>query len=103
MIITVGIDLLNPRDEEVPVVLPAGSIFEVPSSLREQNVALIKQYRFVLPPRSQLRVEVDGVCLNRRRDPPLARAGRFTPFRYDSSTLDQDEVWRRVSAPRTEE
>ena len=99
MRIPAGIEISNDSDEEVEILLPVGSIIEVDISSRVQNIALSKTYRFIIPPYSVLKTQVEGVCLNRDLGGPSMANGRFTPFRYDSSTIEQDDVWSRVGMP----
>lgn len=99
MTIKVGIKIINDRDEEVDILIPTGTIFEVDFKLGMQNVATSKTYTYRIPPESTLLTPVEGVCLNEDLSPPGMVNGRLTPFRYDSELLDQDEVWKRVNAP----
>jgi hypothetical protein len=98
MVITVGIQISNERDEPVTIELPIGSVVEVDQP-RVQNVALSEAYWFTLAPRSLVRKVVRGVCLNRDLSPPASVSGSLTPFRFDAADIDQDTVWERVSSP----
>ena len=99
MRIQTGIEIANDCDEEVEIILPIGSIIEVDVSSRMQNIALSKIYKFIIPPYSILKTQVEGVCLNQDLSGPSMASGRITPFRYDSTAIDQDEVWSTVSKP----
>lgn len=99
MPIYVGVEIVNDRDEDVPIDIPVGSIFEVDIGYGVQNVATSRPFRITMPPRSSLKAQVPGVCLNSDRGWPDANPGRITPFRYDSEQIDQKSVWERVSAP----
>ena len=90
---------LRRLNEEAEIILPVGSIIEVDVSSRMQNICLSKTYRFIIPPYSVLRTQVEGVCLNRDLNDPFMANGRFTPFRYDSTTIDQNDIWSTVSRP----
>lgn len=98
MDINVEIELINQQDNQVIIELPIGSVVEVDES-GSQNVALAQRYRFIVPPRSKVRKQVTGVCLNRNLSPPNCVPGMITPFRFDSPTINQDDVWNRVSDP----
>ena len=98
MVIEVGIELVNERDEDVVIDIPVGSIFEV-GTLRDQNVATSQPYRFTIPPRSRLITQVRGVCLNRDLSPPAQVPGQLTPFRFDADEIDQNTVWEAISNP----
>jgi|SRR5947209_8049003 len=93
------ITLTNERDEELSIRIPAGSIFEAPTELGVQCVAVVDEYKFTIPPRSQRKVEVYGRCLNQKRGIPHLVQGRATPFRYAGASLDQSRIWQRVSNP----
>ena len=97
MRIQAGIEIANNGSEEAEIILPVGSIIEVDVSSKMQNIALSKSYKFTIPPYSSLKTQVEGVCLNRDLSEPSTAVGRFTPFRYDSTTIDQDDVWSTVS------
>lgn len=99
MEIQVGIEIVNDSDEEVDIILPVGSIIEVDLNSGMQNIAISKDYRYVIPPRSKLRTQIKGLCLNRDLAEPRGTRGRITPFRYDSASLDQDDLWDRVDRP----
>ncbi len=99
MKIQAGIEIANDTDEEVEVILPVGSIIELDVSEEMQNIALSASYKFTIPPYSTLKTQVEGVCLNKDLSEPSMASGRFTPFRYNSATIDQDEVWSTVSNP----
>lgn len=100
MQIRAGIEISNESDEEVEIILPVGSVVEVDASSSMQNIALSKTYKFTIPPLSTLKTLVEGVCLNRDLSGPSMAMGRFTPFRYYSDEINQDEVWKTVSKPR---
>ncbi|SRR6266700_3839764 len=101
MNIEVSITLKNNRGEVVTIRLPAGFIIEqAQTEYGVQNVALDKEYEFKLPPHSQSSVTVNGRCLNRKRDLPVATPGRITPFRYAGTSLDQTDLWQAVSTPK---
>mgnify|MGYP007089191565 CR=1 FL=1 len=100
MDINVGITLSNKTAQESTVRIPAGSVFEASKTdFRVQNVTLVKDYVFKIPPHSQIKVVVVGRCLNRVRAVPHSTPGRATPFRYVGS-LDQDSIWQTTSRPR---
>lgn len=102
MDINVGITLVNNRGEEVTVRIPAGSIFEiVKTEYHVQNVAVIQDHQFKVPPYGQRKVVIRGRCLNPRRSLPRSSPGRATPFRYAGDSFDQNAIWQAVSAPRT--
>jgi len=100
MDINVGITLLNNRGEEVTVWIPAGSIFEaVKTDHGVQNVVVIEDYKFKVPPYGCCKVVIRGRCLNPRRSLPKSSPGRATPFRYVGSNFDQNAIWQAVSSP----
>jgi len=102
MDINVGITLVNNRGEEVTVRIPAGSIFEaVKTDHGVQNVVVIQDYQFKVPPHGICKVVIRGRCLNPRRSLPKSSPGRATPFRYAGSSFDQNAIWQAVSTPRT--
>lgn len=102
MEIKVGITLINNRDEEVTVRIPAGSIFEpVRRKYGVQNIVAIEDYQFKVPPHSQRKVVIRGCCLNQRRPLPQSCPGTATPFRYAGDSFDQNAIWQDVSIPRT--
>ncbi len=96
----VGIEIVNDSANEIDIIIPVGSVFEVDLRSGVQNIATSKQYRFVIPPYSTLKTLVEGVCLNRDLVSPNGAKGRATPFRYDSEKVDQHEVWETVSQPK---
>ena len=99
MRIQAGIEIANDSGEEAEIIIPVGSIIEVDVSSRMQNISLSTTYRFTIPPYSVLKTQVEGVCLNRDLTGPSMANGRFTPFRYDSTTIDQADVWSTVTRP----
>lgn len=101
MDITVGITLINNRNEEVTVRIPAGSIFEAAKTEHGvQNVLVIKDYKFKVPPHGRCKAIMHGRCLNQKRSLPHSSLGRATPFRYTGHSFDQEAIWKDVSAPK---
>lgn len=100
MSIDVEVTLTNAGPNEVPVTIPAGAIFEADPP-HAQNVAIVGEHRFTLPPRSRLTVVLTGRCLNRRRAEPHGVPGRLTPFRYAGPSFDQGAIWTATSTPRS--
>lgn len=102
MNINVGITLVNNRGEEVTVRIPAGSIFEaIKTEHGVQNVVVIQDYQFRVPPYGRRSVVLRGRCLNPRRSLPQSSPGRATPFRYAGTSFEQSAIWQIVSTPRT--
>lgn len=102
MDINVGITLVNNRGEEVTVRIPAGSIFEaVKTEHGVQNVTVIQDYQFRVPPYGRRSVVMRGRCLNPRRSLPRSSPGRATPFLYAGTSFEQSAIWQIVSMPRT--
>ncbi len=102
MDINVGITLVNNRGEEVTVRIPSGSIFEAAKTeYGVQNVVVVQDYHFRIPPYSTRKVVVRGRCLNPRRSLPRRIPGRATPFRYTGPSFKQRSIWETVSKPRT--
>lgn len=101
MDINVGITLVNNRGEEVTVRIPAGSIFEAAKTeYGVQNIVVIQDYQFRVPPYGRLSVVLRGRCLNPKRFLPRSSPGRVTPFRYAGTNFEQSAIWQSVSTPR---
>src|SRR5262245_14067621 len=100
MDIDVTVTLANDTDEEMTVRIPAGSIFEAAQTdFGVQNVAVVTDDQIRIAPKSKARVVMTGRCLNRMRSVPNSTPGRPTPFRYSGPSMDQTEIWNRVSSP----
>ena len=98
LVIDVGSTLNNPTGKEVVIRIPVGSVMETGSAAsNRQNVVIMQDYRFTVPPGGWRKVLVRGRCLNRNRRLPTSTPGRVTPFRYTGSSLQQAAIWDTVS------
>jgi len=101
MSISVTLEIVNELDHDITVRIPAGTIFEAAQTeLGVQNVVIIQDYTFKLPPKGRQKVTVNGNCLNPRRRYPHSTPGRITPFRYAGKSFNQHDIWSVVSSPR---
>src|SRR3712207_4574939 len=99
--ITVSVELVNMLGSQQQVRIPAGTIFEAArTNFGVQNVVIVYDYSFTLPPHGRLTVTLSGNCLNRRRAYPRNTPGRLTPFRYTGNSHNQTSVWAAMSQPR---
>ena len=72
MSISVTLEVVNELDHDITVRIPAGTIFEAAQTeLGVQNVVIIQDYTFKLPPKGRQKVTVNGNCLNPRRRYPV--------------------------------
>lgn len=94
------ISLKNNSYEDVLCIIPKGQIFEhkkIGSGI--QNVAAGREYRLIVPAKSQLTVEIKVYCINRSFSSPAGRPGNVTIFRIDKPFSSQEELWSIMGSP----
>lgn len=95
------ISLQNNTDDDVLCRIPKGQVFEnkrIGSGI--QNMAAAREYRLIVPSQSQLTVEIDVCCMNRRLSPPSGVSGNVSIFKIDRPFATQDELWALMSNPQ---
>lgn len=100
MEIDVSVPITNRTGKPLAVRVPSGQVFEsAQTELGVQNVTIVGDYRFVVPPHATIKITVRGRCLNQLRSAPKMSRGRITPFRYAGPSFAQDAIWAAVASP----
>ncbi len=87
------ISLKNNSDREFKIKIPKGQIFENKTiGTGKQNVASLKDYEFILPPKSTLKVEIDVLCINQKLSSPSGLYN-ITQFKINKEFENQDHLW----------
>lgn len=97
----VHLDLENPTADVQTIFLEKGRCFEVinPDS-GLQNVTLAENTEIVIPPNSEISVDLPGYCLNKHRKMTLRRHdANVTPFLLEDPCNDQESVWAKMALP----
>ena len=79
--IPITLTLTNTTPQDLMVVIPKGTIFEVKNwKSVYQNVRIINDLRITLKPNQKVRVKGSGECVNPSRPVPHNIPGRLTVF-----------------------
>lgn len=94
----VTINLRNDSAEDMLCVIPKGQIFENKQvGTGFQNLAVVRDYRLIIPSGSKISAELDAFCVNRSLSSPRSSTGNITVFKIDKPFNSQDELWRMMS------
>jgi len=94
----VTINLRNDSTEDILCVIPKGQVFENKQvGTGYQNLAVVRDYRLIIPSGSRISAELDAFCVNRSLSSPSGGKGNITIFQIDKPFNSQQDLWQLMS------